>query len=71
MYVQRMYSSSKKKRNTPIYFNTNYHTEMKLVPIIMDYCLLYFDAVKFFLSVRLNGGSQPNFNFFNVNPQIF
>ena len=34
--IQRMYSRSKKKRNTPIYFNTNYHTEMKLVPIIMD-----------------------------------
>ena len=24
----------KKKRNTPIYFNTNYRREMKLVPII-------------------------------------
>ena len=34
------YSSSKKKRNTPIYFNANYRREMKLVPIIMDYCLL-------------------------------
>ena len=30
----------KKKRNTPIYFNTNYCGEMKLVPIIMDYCVL-------------------------------
>ena len=27
--------SKKKKRNTPIYFNTNHRTEMKLVPIIM------------------------------------
>ena len=27
----------KKKKNIPIYFNTNYLTEMKLVPIIMDY----------------------------------
>ena len=35
-----MYSSSNKKRNTPIYFNANYPREMKLVPIIMDYCLL-------------------------------
>ena len=26
---------------------------------------------KFFLGVRLHGGSHPNFNFFNVNPQIF
>ena len=30
-----------------IYFNTNYRTERKLVPIIMDYCLLQFDALKF------------------------
>ena len=68
-----MYSrleKEKKKRNAFIYFNTNY-TEMKLVPIIIDYCLLEFDALKFFLGVRLHGGSQPNFNFFNVNPQIF
>ena len=35
-----MYSSSKKKRNTPIYFSANYRREMKLVPIIMNYCLL-------------------------------
>ena len=47
-----MHSSSNKKRNTPIYFNTNYRTEMKLVPIIMDYCLLQFDSLKFFLGVR-------------------
>ena len=34
-----MYRRSK-KLNTPIYFNTNHRTEMKLVPIIMDYGLL-------------------------------
>ena len=44
---------------------------MKLVLIIIDYCLLQFDALKFFLEVRLHGGSQPNFDFFNVNPHIF
>ena len=44
---------------------------MKLVPMIMDYCLLQFDAVKFFFRVRLHGGSLPKFKFFNVNPQIF
>ena len=44
---------------------------MKLVPFIMDYCLLQFDALKFFLGVHLRGGSLPNFNFFNVNPQLF
>ena len=38
----------KKKRNTRIYFNTNYCSEMKLVPVIMEYCLLDFDGLKFF-----------------------
>ena len=67
-----MYSrSKKKKRNTLIYFNTNYRTKMKLVPIITDYCLLQFDALKFFLVARLHGRSLPNFNFLNVNPQFF
>ena len=61
----------KKKKNTSNYFNTNYHGEMKVVPIIMDYCLLQFDALKFFLRVRLHGESLPNFNFFNVNSEIF
>ena len=31
-----MYSRSKKYDKTTIYFNTNYHTKMKLVPVIMD-----------------------------------
>ena len=57
-----------KKRSTPIYFNTNYRAETKLVLITMDYSLLQFDALKFFLGMRLHGVSQPNFNFFNVNP---
>ena len=39
--------------------------------IIMDSCLLQFDALKFFLGARLHGGYLPNFNFFYVNPQIF
>ena len=64
-----MYSWLKKEKEEPVYFNTNCHTEMKLVPIIMEYCLLQFDALSF-LRVRLHGESQPNFNFFNVNPQI-
>ena len=33
--VFTMYSRSKRKKKT-IYFNTNYHTEMKLVPIFID-----------------------------------
>ena len=48
----------------PIYFNTNYYSEIKLVPIILDYCLLQFDTLKFFLGVRLHGGNLPIFNFF-------
>ena len=28
-------------------------------------------SLNFFLRVHLHGGSQPNFSFFNVNPQIF
>ena len=44
---------------------------MKLLPIIMDYCILKFDALNFFFGLRLHGGSLPNFNFFNVNPQFF
>ena len=64
-------TEEKKNRNTPTYFNANYLTEMKLVPIIMDYCLLQFNALKFFLGVRHCRGCLPNFNFFNLNPQIF
>ena len=60
-----------KKKNAPIYFNRNYCTEIKLEPIIMDYCLLQFVALKLFLEMRLHGRSLLNFHFFNVNPQIF
>ena len=45
---------------------------MNLVPVIMDFCLLQFDALKYSLGVRLHGRSQRNFNFFfNINPLIF
>ena len=44
---------------------------MKLEPVIMDYCLFQFDALKFLLGVRLHRGSPANFNFSNVNPQVF
>ena len=63
-----MYNWSKKKT---IYFITNHCTETKLIPIIMDYCLLQFEALKFFLGVHLDMGYLPNFNFFIVNPLIF
>ena len=41
------------------------------MPINMDYCLLQYDALKFFLVVRLHGRSVYKFNFFNVSPQIW
>ena len=64
-----MHNRSKK---SPIYFKTNYRTEIKLVQNSMDYCLLQFDALKFFLGVHLHGGgSLSNFNFFNVTPKFF
>ena len=62
------YSNLKKKRSTPIYFNTNYHTEIKLIPIIMDHCLLQFDVLKFFLGFCLHGKALSNFNFYFLLP---
>ena len=61
-------STINQKNNTKTFtnFNTNYCRDMKLVPINMDYCLLQFDALIFFLGVRLHRGSLPNFNFFNL-----
>ena len=58
----------KKKKHK--YLHTNYRTEMRLLPIIMEYRLLQFDALKFFLRVHLHGLSLLNFNFSNVNYQI-
>ena len=52
--VQYEQSVKKRKKNTPSYFNRNYVTEMKLTSNIMDYCLLQFNALKFFLGVHLN-----------------
>ena len=66
--VSAMYCRSKKEKKT-IYFNPNYCTEIKLVLTIMKYNLFQFDALKFFLGARLHGGSLPNINFFNLNPQ--
>ena len=43
---------------------------MKSILIDMDFCLPQFDALIFFLGVRLHGKSIPNFDFFNVKPQI-
>ena len=40
------------KKKKIAYFNTNYRKEMKLIPVIMDYCQLQFDTLKFLLRVR-------------------
>ena len=58
-----------------MYFNTSYRNrEMKREPIILDYCLLQFDALNFFLeSIFMGGGgvSLSNFNFFQNKPPNF
>ena len=46
----------KRNWNTPINSSTNNRSEMKLVPIIMDYCRLQFNALKFFFVVPLHEG---------------
>ena len=69
-FLSSLQSIKTKKRNTLINSVTNYRREMKFIPIYMDYHLLQFDAFKFFLGVSLHGRPLPNFNFFNVNPQI-
>ena len=50
-YVQSVKEKNNKKNDIYIYFITNYRREMKLVLIIMDYCLLQFDILKIFLGV--------------------
>ena len=70
MYICTVGQKKKKIRNTPTNSNTNYLREMNFVPINMDYCLLQFDILKFFLGVCLRRGALPNFNFSNVNLQI-
>ena len=64
---QTMFNRLKKKT---INSNTNYHKEIKFIPINMDYSLLQFDAFNFFLGVSLRGKSLPILNFSNLNSQI-
>ena len=63
-------SAKKEKQNTPISSKANYRREIKLKPINMDYCLLQFDALKFFLWVHLHVWSLPNFDYFKT-PKIW
>ena len=62
--------SIKKKWNIPVNSNTKYSTEMKLVPIYMDYFLLQLDSLQVYLGEYLYGKFLPNYKFFNVNSQI-
>ena len=67
-----LYSQPKKtkKKITFVNSNSNHRRERKLVPVYIDYCLFQFHALKIFLGIRLHSESLPNFNFFNVKPQI-
>ena len=58
MYVQ----SVKKKRNTSLNSNASYRGEKKLVQINMDYCLLQFGALKFYLGVSPYGNEYGILN---------
>ena len=58
MYIVRMHVQSVKKNNktkNTINFDANYRRERKLIPINVDYYLLYFDALNCFLVVYLHG----------------
>ena len=64
--------SVKKKWNTLSNSNTNYRREMKLVPISVDYCLLQFHTLKFYLGVHLHRGlALTSINFFSAIPPNF
>ena len=53
-----------KWKRKPINIKTNYPKGMKLIPINIYFCLLQFDALKFFLGDLLHEVSLPNFIFF-------
>ena len=59
LYNKFMYSRSKKTTTT--YFNTNYRTEMKLVPIIMDHCLLVMSRIEALIHL-LNSPPVKNYH---------
>ena len=58
------------KQNIPIRFNTNYHREMKLTPINMDYCLFQFYSLKFIFKVSLHGDLYLSLNFSMTTPKF-
>ena len=71
-YCTGTVGQKKRKTKHPYLFQYKLSYRNEAAPIIMDYCKRHFDALKFFLGVRLHGGgSQNNFNSFNVNPHIF
>ena len=71
-YCTGTVGQKKRKTKHPYLFQYKLSYRNEAAPIIMDYCKRHFDALKFFLGVRLHGGgSQNNFNFFKVNPKRF
>ena len=60
-----------KKQKSSINSNKNYRSEIKIIPIKMDYCVLIFNALNFFLVVRLHRVSVPNFIFLKFKPIKF
>ena len=51
----RLCTIGPKKKNTPIFPVIYYRRKMEFIPFNMDYYLLQFDALKFFLRVRQHG----------------
>ena len=71
-YRKKMYSRSKKENETPLFISIQIIVQ-KLNWYQSSWISVYFSLMylKFFIRVSLHGGSLNNFNFFNVNPQIF
>ena len=52
------------KKQKTINSNKKYRREMKLIPFNIDYCVLHFDVLIFFLRISGQGGEcLLNFNF--------
>ena len=67
---ERERERERKRGNNFINFHTNYRRRIKFMLINMDFCLLEFDALNFFLGDRLHGVFLPNFNFFSAKQPI-
>ena len=68
-YSLKFYVQSVRKKGTPLLIHIKIIAE-KLILINTDYCPLQFDAIIFFLMVRLHGGVYVSLIFFNINPKF-